>query len=180
MAAATTATTVSDTAGTTTTEGTRLSVMHRTTFHYGAPVRMLPATRMRHHHFELHEPHVRLEIESRIRVHNLPLLISDAGRSAGLEGDADPTVQERIWPYMQEIPRVFRSLDVWRKAVDVTAGMNAVFQQASAIMAWIHESDARYVKIAVRRDNGDVSPVAGSYRGTARCRLEVKVEVEKL
>jgi transglutaminase-like putative cysteine protease len=301
MAAATTATTVSETAGTTSTEGTRLSVMHRTTFHYGAPVhdsvntlrleprtfpyqktlsalvRVLPATRMRrftdlfqniNHHFELPEPHVRLEIESRIRVHNLPLLISDEGRGAGLEGYADPIVQERIWPYLQESPRVFRSPDVWRQAVDVAAGKTAVFQQASAIMEWIHESfryepgatgvkahvaesfalrrgvcqdfthvmlgmcrsidlparyasgylyngpkdalvgaqashawcevylpaagwigfdptnntlaDERYVKIAVGRDYEDVSPVEGSYRGTAHCRLEIKVEVEKL
>ena len=164
---------MSETAGTTSTEGTRLSVMHRTTFHYGAPVhdsvntlrleprtfpyqktlsalvRVLPATRMRrftdlfqniNHHFELPEPHLRLEIESRIRVHNLPLLISDEGRGAGLEGYADPIVQERIWPYLQESPRVFRSPDVWRQAVDVAAGKTAVFQQASAIMEWIHES----------------------------------------
>jgi transglutaminase-like putative cysteine protease len=302
MAAATTATTtVSETAGTTSTEGTRLSVMHRTTFHYGAPVhdsvntlrleprtfpyqktlsalvRVLPATRMRrftdlfqniNHHFELPEPHLRLEIESRIRVHNLPLLISDEGRGAGLEGYADPIVQERIWPYLQESPRVFRSPDVWRQAVDVAAGKTAVFHQASAIMEWIHESfryepgatgvkahvaesfalrrgvcqdfthvmlgmcrsidlparyasgylyngpkdalvgaqashawcevylpaagwigfdptnntlaDERYVKIAVGRDYEDVAPVEGSYRGTAHCRLEIKVEVEKL
>lgn len=292
---------MSETAGTTPAEGTRLSVMHRTTFHYGAPVhdsvntlrleprtfpyqktlsalvRVLPATRMRrftdlfqniNHHFELPEPHSKLEIESRIRVHNLPLLISDEGRSAGLEGYADPTVQERIWPYLQESPRVFRSPDVWRQAVDVTSGMTAVFQQASAIMEWIHQSfryepgatgvkahvaesfalkrgvcqdfthvmlgmcrsidlparyasgylyngpkdtlvgaqashawcevylpaagwigfdptnntlaDERYVKIAVGRDYEDVSPVEGSYRGTGHCRLEIKVEVEKL
>lgn len=292
---------MSETAGTTSTEGTRLSVMHRTTFHYGAPVhdsvntlrleprtfpyqktlsalvRVLPATRMRrftdlfqniNHHFELPEPHVRLEIESRIRVHNLPLLISDEGRGAGLEGYADPIVQERIWPYLQESPRVFRSPDVWRQAVDVAAGKTAVFHQASAIMEWIHESfryepgatgvkahvaesfalrrgvcqdfthvmlgmcrsidlparyasgylyngpkdalvgaqashawcevylpaagwigfdptnntlaDERYVKIAVGRDYEDVAPVEGSYRGTAHCRLEIKVEVEKL
>jgi hypothetical protein len=36
------------------------------------------------------------------------------------------------------------------------------------------------VKIAVGRDYEDVSPVEGSYRGTAHCRLEIKVEVEKL
>jgi transglutaminase-like putative cysteine protease len=301
MAAATTATTVSEPAGTTSAEGTRLSVMHRTTFHYGVPVhdsvntlrleprtfpyqktlsslvRVLPATRMRrftdlfqniNHHFELPEPHVKLEIESRIRVHNLPLLISDEGRGTGLEGYSDPIVQERIWPYLQESPRVFSSPEVWRQAVDVTAGMTAVFQQASAIMEWIHEAfryqpgatgvkadvaesfalrrgvcqdfthvmlgmcrsiglparyasgylyngpkdtlvgaqashawcevylpaagwigfdptnntlaDDRYVKIAVGRDYEDVSPVEGTYRGTAHCRLEIKVEVEKL
>lgn len=301
MAAATTATTVIETPGMPSAEGTRLSVMHRTTFHYGAPVfdsvntvrleprtfpyqktlsslvRVLPATRMRrftdlfqnvNHHFELPEPHVKLEIESRIRVHNLPLLISDEGRNAGIDGYSEPSVQERIWPYLQESPRVFRSPDVWRQAVDVTADISSVFQKASAIMDWIHQAfryepgstgvkahvaesfalkrgvcqdfthvmlgmcraidlparyasgylyngpkdmlvgaqashawcevylpaagwigfdptnntlaDERYVKIAVGRDYEDVSPVEGSYRGTAHCRLEIKVEVEKL
>ena len=41
-------------------------------------------------------------------------------------------------------------------------------------------ADDRYVKIAVGRDYDDVAPVVGSYQGTAHCRLEVRVEVEKL
>jgi transglutaminase-like putative cysteine protease len=41
-------------------------------------------------------------------------------------------------------------------------------------------ADDRYVKIAVGRDYDDVAPVTGSYVGTAHCRLDVRVEVEKL
>jgi len=303
MADATTtaAATVSGGTAPTPAPGTRLSVVHRTTFHYGAPVtesvntlhleprtfpyqktisalvRVLPATRLRRftdlfqnitHHFELPEPHSKLEIESRIRVHNLPLAISDESREAGLEGYHDATVHERIWPYLHESRRVSHTAEIWRQAVDVTSGLTAVFEQASALMGWIHReflyepgatgvkahleesfairrgvcqdfthvmlgmcraigiparyasgylyngpkdtlvgaqashawcevylpfagwigfdptnntlADERYVKIAVGRDYEDVSPVEGSYRGSGHCRLEIKVEVEKL
>ncbi|KAB2642938.1 MAG: transglutaminase family protein [Verrucomicrobia bacterium] len=151
--------------------GTKLAVLHRTTFHYAAPVshslntlhleprtfpyqktlssliRVLPATRLRRftdlfqnhaHHFELIEPHVRLEIESRLRVHNLPLVIPGGSRTAGREDFAERGVQERIWPYLQESNRVRKSPDVWRQAVDVTCGLVAVFEQAGAVMEWIH------------------------------------------
>jgi hypothetical protein len=115
--------------------------MHRTTFHYAAPVcdsvntlhleprtfpyqktisalvRVLPATRMRRftdlfhnitHHFELPEPHSKLEIESRIRVHNLPLAIPDESRTATVAQYREPAIHERIWPYLHESPRVSR------------------------------------------------------------------------
>ena len=240
-------------------------------------IRVLPAIRLRRfsdlfqnptHHFELPEPHVKLEIESRLRVHNLPLDIPSASRSATREEFADLAVHERIWPYLQASNRVSRSPEVWRQAVDVTCGSTAVFEQAGALMEWIHRefsyepgatgvkahleesfalkrgvcqdfthvmlgmcravalparyasgylyngprdslvgaqashawcevylpgagwigfdptnntlADERYVKVAVGRDYDDVAPVVGGYRGTAHCRLEVCVEVEKL
>lgn len=305
MADATTATTTITVTGpdapASPNSGTRLAVLHRTTFRYGAPVthslntlhleprtfpyqktraaliRVIPATRLRRfsdlfenhtHHFELSEPHVKLEIESRIRVHNLPLAISSASRSATHREYADPAVRERIWPFLQESNRVSRSPEVWRQAIDITSGQTAVFEQACALMDWIHRhfryqpgatavkahleesfalkcgvcqdfthvmlgmcrtigiparyasgylyngprdslvgaqashawcevylpgagwigfdptnntlADERYVKIAVGRDYDDVAPVVGNYRGTAHCRLEVCVEVEKL
>ena len=279
----------------------KLAVLHRTTFHYAAPVthslntlhleprtfpyqktlssliRVLPATRLSRfcdlfqnptHHFELPETHTRLEIESRLRVHNLPLAIAPASLTAGHEALAEPAVHERIWPYLQESSRVRQSPDIWRQALDVTRGSAAVFEQAGALMEWIHRefryepgatgvkahleesfalkrgvcqdfthvmvgmcravavparyasgylyngprdslvgaqashawcevylpgagwigfdptnntlADERYVKVAVGRDYDDVAPVVGSYRGTAHCRLEVCVEVEKL
>lgn len=281
--------------------GARLSVLHRTTFHYGSPVtqslntlrleprtfpyqktlsaliRVIPAIRLRRftdlfqnitHHFELPEPHIKLEIESRIRVHNLPLDISGESRAADISGYQDSTVRERIWPYLQESNRVIKLPEVWRQTLDVTAGMNAVYQQSLAIMEWIHTefryepgatavttmldetfelrcgvcqdfthvmlgmcrsigiaaryasgylyngpkdslvgaqashawcevylpasgwigfdptnntlADERYVKLAVGRDYDDVAPVVGSYHGTAHCRMEVRVEVEKI
>lgn len=145
--------------------------MHRTTFHYGAPVRqsvntlrleprtfpyqktvsalvrVLPATRLQRftdlfqnvtHHFELPEPHSKLEIESRIRVHNLPLAIPQEGFTATAEAYRDPAIHERVWQYRHESPRISRSPEVWRHALDVTAGLVSLHDQARAIMEWIH------------------------------------------
>ncbi len=303
MGDATTATTVTQSTGPeTTTGGTRLAVMHRTTFYYGGPatqsintlrleprtfpyqktlsalIRVIPATRLRrfddlfqniNHHFELPEPHVKLEIESRIRVHNLPLAIPEFALTAtGGEDSSDPTVRDRTWPFLQESNRVTQLPDVWRQAVDVTYGLTAVFDKANALMDWIHRefryepgstgvkahladsfalrcgvcqdfthvmlgmcralglparyasgylyngpkdslvgaqashawcevylptagwigfdptnnnlADDRYVKIAVGRDYDDVAPVIGSYCGSGHCRMEIRVEVEKI
>lgn len=151
--------------------GVRLSVLHRTTFHYSSPVtdsvntlhleprtfpyqktlsaliRVIPATRLRRfedlfqnttHHFELPEPHAKLEIESRIRVHNLPLDISDASRSATTDAYRDPAIRERIWPYLQESIRVSISPGVWRETIDITGASTSVYDRATAIMEWIH------------------------------------------
>jgi transglutaminase-like putative cysteine protease len=169
MADATTAATVSRIPGE--GDGMRLSVLHRTTFHYGAPVvqslntlhleprtfpyqktlssliRVLPATRLRRftdlfqnvtHHFELPDPHAKLEIESRLRVHNLPLEISAESRAATIDEYREPALHERVWPFLQESLAGFRCPDVWRQALDVTSGAASVYDQASAVMAWIH------------------------------------------
>jgi transglutaminase-like putative cysteine protease len=152
--------------------GTRLAVLHRTTFHYGAPVsrsvntlrleprvfpyqktisaivRVIPATRLRrftdlfhniNHHFELSASHTRLEVESRIRVHNLPLVIAPFGMEAtGREERADPEVLERTWPFLRESRRVSQEPEIWRQAVDLTHGIDAVFGKAQVLMDWIH------------------------------------------
>jgi transglutaminase-like putative cysteine protease len=150
--------------------GMRLSVFHRTAFHYGSPVinsintlhleprtfpyqktlsaliRVVPATRVKRftdlfqnitHHFELLGPHERLEIESRIRVHNLPLDISAQSREATGEGFSDPSIREQIWPYLQDSRWVSRHPEVWREALDITNGIPSVFGQATALMQWI-------------------------------------------
>jgi transglutaminase-like putative cysteine protease len=110
-------------------------------------IRVIPATRLRRfvdlfqnptHHFELPEPHAKLEIESRLRVHNLPLDISDAARTATTAEYRDPATRERIWLYLQESSRVSKSPEVWRETIDLTRGTPTVYGQACAIMEWIH------------------------------------------
>ncbi len=96
------------------------------------------------HHFELPAAHSKLEIESRIRVNNLPLDISAASREATPDGFDDPSIREQIWPYLQESRWISRHPEVWRQAVDVTRPFTSVFQQASALMAWIH-AEFRYI-----------------------------------
>ena len=113
----------------------------------GALIRVIPATRVRRftdlfqnitQHFELSGPHSRLEIESRIKVHTLPLDISAASREATLEGYNDTSIREQIWPYLQESRWVSRHPEVWRQAVDTTRGLSSVYGQALALMSWVH------------------------------------------
>ena len=114
----------------------------------GALIRVIPATRVRRftdlfqnitHHFELPGAHSQLDIESRIKVHNLPLDISAASRAATLMDYSESSIRERIWPYLQDSRWVSRHPDVWRQAVDVTGQLTAVFDQSKALMEWIHQ-----------------------------------------
>lgn len=151
--------------------GTRLAVLHRTTFHYGSPVshsvntlrleprtfpyqktlgalvRVMPATRLRRftdlfqnitHHFELPGEHTKLEIESRIRVHNLPLDVGSAARDATLQELRDPSVKEQVWQYLQESRWVSKHPEMWRWAVDLTHTHASIYNQTVAIMEWIY------------------------------------------
>jgi transglutaminase-like putative cysteine protease len=151
--------------------GTRLAVLHRTTFHYASAVtqsvnvlhleprtfpyqktinaliRVMPATRVKRftdlfqnitHHFELPGPHSRLEIESRIKVHNLPLDISDFSRSAAHSALDDFSIREQTWQYLQESRWVSRHPEVWRQALDVTQPHSSIYDQACALMTWIY------------------------------------------
>jgi transglutaminase-like putative cysteine protease len=111
-----------------------------------ALIRVVPATRVKRftdlfqnitHHFELLGPHERLEIESRIRVHNLPLDISAQSREATGVKFGDPSIREQIWPYLQDSRWVSRHPEVWREALDITNGIPSVFGQATALMQWI-------------------------------------------
>ena len=113
-----------------------------------ALIRVIPATRVKRftdlfqnitHHFELPGPHIRLEIESRIKVHNLPLDISIASREATLEGLKDASIREQIWPYLQESRWVSRHPEVWRQALDVTRSYSSIYDQALALMSWVHQ-----------------------------------------
>ena len=110
-------------------------------------IRILPATRVRRftdlfqnitHHFELPAAHWQLEIESRIKVHNLPLDISEASRRAMKDGYNDPSVREQTWQYLQESRWVSKSPEVWRAAVDVTSPLISIYDQTLALMQWIH------------------------------------------
>jgi transglutaminase-like putative cysteine protease len=112
-----------------------------------ALIRVIPATRLRRftdlfqnitHHFELQTEHSRLEIESRLKVHNLPLDIPLASRQATAENYKSPSVRELIWPYLQESRRVSFPPDVWKQAVDISHSTKSIFEQAVAIMDWIH------------------------------------------
>ena len=113
-----------------------------------ALLRVLPATRLRRfqdlfdnvtHHFEIARMHERLEVESRVRVHNLPLVLSDVSREAGLEEIDHPEARELTWAYLQESRFVSRHPEIWRQAIDLTAAHHAIFDKAWAIMGWVFD-----------------------------------------
>ncbi len=115
-------------------------------------IRVLPATRLSKfqdlfqnttHHFEVLRNHQYLEVESRIRVHNLPLEIPEEARTATKEIYRTPAVRDRSWPYLNESARVIFRPEIWRQAIDLTFGHDAYFDKATAIMNWIH-SEFRY------------------------------------
>ena len=118
----------------------------------GAIIRIIPATRVRRftdlfqnitHHFELSSPHAKLEVESKIRVHNLPLDISAAAQLTQKEEYQDASIREVTWLFLQESRWVSKSPEVWRQAVDITMGITSVYGQALAIMSWIFR-EVRY------------------------------------
>ncbi len=112
-----------------------------------ALIRVIPAIRLRRftdlyqnitHHFEILGPHTRLEVESRLKIHNLPLVIPDRSMLATREELADSSTRERAWPFLQESRYVSRHPSLWRMAVDVTQGLVALHEQSRAIMDWVH------------------------------------------
>ncbi len=114
-----------------------------------ALVKVLPATRLRRftdlfqnitHHFELAQPHVKLEVESHIRIRNLRLEVSAESKAATLSDYRDSSVRERIWPFLQESHLVSKYFDIWKQAVDLTRERPTIFDQSLTIMHWIHET----------------------------------------
>ena len=110
-------------------------------------VKVLPATRVRRfhdlfenvtHHFEILGEHRRLEIESRIRIQNLPLVVPGDSQNATLQDYRGGDIPERTWAYLQDSRFVSRHPQIWRQALDTTAGIETVFGQAVAIMHWVH------------------------------------------
>ena len=110
-------------------------------------VKVIPTTRLRRfddlfgnvaHHFELSAEHGKLEIESLVKVRNLPLYITHRGYSEGGECYDEPSIRERCWQYLLESKWVSLGPEIWRQALDLTMAEVAVFGKARAIMRWIN------------------------------------------
>jgi transglutaminase-like putative cysteine protease len=112
-------------------------------------IRVLPSTRIRRfsdlyqnitHHFEMFKPHQQLEVYSRLKVQNLPLIIPDRSMDACAQDLNDLSIRERTWPFLQGSHLVSLQPKIWRTAVDLTYGVGSLHQQAMIIMRWIHEN----------------------------------------
>jgi transglutaminase-like putative cysteine protease len=114
-----------------------------------ATVRVMPPTRLRRfsdlfqnitHHFEILKAHTRLEIDSRLRVHNLPLVIPDRSLQAGHADLEDPSTRERTWQFLQDSHLVQHLPELWRLAIDLSQGTSSIHEQAMIFMGWIHQN----------------------------------------
>jgi transglutaminase-like putative cysteine protease len=147
-------------------------INHRTQFTYASPVResfnevrlqpfsnaeqtvdsfllkILPATRLRHHHdfyanvvhhFEIFEPHSTLEVESRVRVTTRPPVSLAPDATPWPLANINEALREtRAYEYLQASRYVEISPELWRLAVDATHGCTDTWQAALAIMNFVH------------------------------------------
>ncbi len=114
-----------------------------------ATVRVIPPTRLRRfsdlfqnitHHFEILKEHTRLEIDSRLRVHNLPLVIPDRSLQAGHEDLEDSSTRERTWQFLQDSHLVQHLPELWRLPIHLSQGVSSIHEQAMIFMGWIHQN----------------------------------------
>lgn len=113
-------------------------------------LKVLPATRLRHyedffcncvHHFEIPQPHTSLEIEALTTVKtSRSNWLNPGARPFPLARVRECLRMERCFDHLQPSAYVDTSPEVWRHAVDVTAGIDDVWQAAQALMRWVHGS----------------------------------------
>ncbi|MGB6221132.1 transglutaminase family protein [Haloferula sp.] len=127
-------------------------------------VRIIPATRLRSfhdlfenitHHFEVPSLHQRLEVESLLKVENLPLTLTDKDKAATLDVYSDAKITEAIWPFLQPTTYVASDTEIWRQAVDLTIKNETVLEKAQSIMSWLHTNliyDQTSTKVSSRID----------------------------
>ncbi len=111
-------------------------------------LKVLPAARLRHHHdfysnvvhhFEITEPHTALLVESQLRVstkHPTPLALDATPWPLARIGEA--LREPRVFDFLQDSHYVEKSPEVWRLALDVTAGVTDTWQAALALMRTVH------------------------------------------
>jgi transglutaminase-like putative cysteine protease len=111
-------------------------------------LKILPAARLQHrhdfysnvvHHFEITEPHTSLLVESNLRVTTKtrpPLGDDETPWPLARIGEA--AKEPRVFEFLQESRFVETSPEVWRLALDSTAGVTDTWQAARALMACVH------------------------------------------
>jgi transglutaminase-like putative cysteine protease len=113
-------------------------------------LKVLPAARLRHHHdfysntihhFEIAEPHTTLLIESHLRVTTrMPSWPARSDAPWPLARIGEAVREPRVFDFLQDSHFVELSPEVWRLALDTTAGLTDTWQAALALMKFIHEN----------------------------------------
>ena len=147
-------------------------IIHRTEYTYAVPVsdsfnearlqpvsdewqhvsdfllKVLPATRLRHHHdfysnivhhFEIPEPHTTLLVESLLHVTTRPRQpLSDSDTPFPLSRISEAAREPRTFDFLQESRFVDLSPETWRMALDAADEAADTWQAALAIMRFVH------------------------------------------
>jgi len=110
-------------------------------------LRVLPATRLSHYHdfynnivhfFEVPEPHGFLAIESASVVTTADNSLSEDREVAPMNRLQELLRVERFYDFLQMSSYVSLDVDVWKLALDATAGCEDVWQASLAVMRFIH------------------------------------------
>lgn len=113
-------------------------------------LKILPAARLRHHydfysntvhHFEIVEPHTTLLIESHLRITTRPSSWPGPGDSPWpLARIGEAVLEPRVFDFLQPSHYVELSPEVWRLALDATAGITDTWQAALALLHFVREN----------------------------------------
>jgi transglutaminase-like putative cysteine protease len=147
-------------------------IIHRTEYTYASPVsdsfnevrlqpvsdewqhvndfllKVLPATRLRHHrdfysnvvhHFEIPEPHITLLVEGLLHVTTRPRpALADSETPFPLARIGEAAREPRVFDFLQESRFVDLSPETWRLALDAAVDAVDTWQTALAIMRFVH------------------------------------------
>ena len=109
-------------------------------------LRVLPAVRLKHYHdlysnivhyFDIAAPHDTLDIESTAQMHTFPTSLALDATPWPLARVGELMRYERCFDYTQPSHYVENPPELWRLALDVTAGQTDVWQTALAVMAFV-------------------------------------------
>lgn len=112
-------------------------------------LKVLPAARLSHysdfhanviHFFELPTPHTSLLVESSATVTTLAIVTDPAGAPVPMSRLPECKRTERCFDFLQESTHVENSPEAWRLALDITAGVQDIWQAACAIMGYVHST----------------------------------------
>jgi len=112
-------------------------------------LKVLPAARLQHHHdfysntihrFEIAEPHSTLLVESHLRVTTrLPVWPARTDTPFPLARIGEALPEPRGFDFLQDSHYVEASPEVWRLALDATAGITDTWQVCLALLKFINE-----------------------------------------
>lgn len=110
-------------------------------------LKVLPAAKLSHysdfhanviHFFELPSPHATLLVESTAKVTTRPITVDPSTSPVPMSRLPECRRTERCFDFLQGSTHVEASPEAWRMALDITAGLQDIWQAACAIMGHIH------------------------------------------